>query len=439
MMTRRRRRAGAALLCQTPRLREAAIGEESRRLRLRYCGRPLPPLPLLFTEDEEEDLLGETTVYPPGTGARLQLLRSLQLEDEEYRREFRLAEQMPTADAETVTSESTAVIQQPSDSEEKDSTMVNVDAAGLHEQDELPNWMSQLFEKLDLEVDEDVVDEDICSIGNMTHEEEEADLERKLNKGIHPVVLALHVLLEEEEVVQEEDMAKGLAELDEYLLRHTYHTIEEGMAGIASGFQNPPPCPHLHNHTCEKVLQQASICQREDPRYRVPEEVYAHIDKEARDHWKNKKKISYKEQVQNGIKWMSEECFIAFRKYAEQLHLMDTEYKFGELLNQCLSVDGYSKNFHHFNFTVKEKPKNSDIWNSQLYFAEVKQLYGVKYYFCCLLDASDNGKCNGCHNQKTEDLIKHPSSGGYEKGDEKICWPFLDDTSYLSGSDDDDF
>uniref|UniRef100_A0A0E0J6A2 Protein kinase domain-containing protein n=1 Tax=Oryza nivara TaxID=4536 RepID=A0A0E0J6A2_ORYNI len=82
----------------------------------------------------------------------------------------------------------------------------------------------------------------------MTHEEEEADLERgihsilknhpimkKLNKGIHPVVLALHVLLEEEEeeeeeeeVVQEEDMAKGLAELDEYLSRHTYHTIEEG-------------------------------------------------------------------------------------------------------------------------------------------------------------------------------------------------------------------
>lgn len=139
------------------------------------------------------------------------------------------------------------------------------------------------FEKLDLEVDEDVVDEDICSIGNMTHEEEEADLERgihsilknhpimkKLNKGIHPVVLALHVLLEEEEeeeeVVQEEDMAKGLAELDEYLSRHTYHTIEEGMAGIASGFQNPPPCPHFHNHTCEKVLQQASICQREDPR-----------------------------------------------------------------------------------------------------------------------------------------------------------------------------
>ncbi|BAT15738.1 Os12g0130701 [Oryza sativa Japonica Group] len=139
---------------------------------------------------------------------------------EETRHLRLLAEQMPTADAETVTSESTAVIQQ-------DSTM---------------------FEKLDLEVDEDVVDEDICSIGNMTHEEEEADLERgihsilknhpimkKLNKGIHPVVLALHVLLEEEEeeeVVQEEDMAKGLAELDEYLSRHTYHTIEEATASF---------------------------------------------------------------------------------------------------------------------------------------------------------------------------------------------------------------
>ncbi len=83
------------------------------------------------------------------------------------------------------------------------------------------------FEKLDLEVDEDVVDEDICSIGNMTHEEEEADLERgihsilknhpimkKLNKGIHPVVLALHVLLEEEE---EED------------IYHVTHTIPSSM------------------------------------------------------------------------------------------------------------------------------------------------------------------------------------------------------------------
>ncbi|EEE52708.1 hypothetical protein OsJ_35115 [Oryza sativa Japonica Group] len=179
-----------------PRLREA-IGEETRHLRL--C---LPLFACLLSCSRAIGcILDDLYIY-------VHLVF------------FRLAEQMPTADAETVTSESTAVIQQ-------DSTM---------------------FEKLDLEVDEDVVDEDICSIGNMTHEEEEADLERgihsilknhpimkKLNKGIHPVVLALHVLLEEEEeeeVVQEEDMAKGLAELDEYLSRHTYHTIEEATASF---------------------------------------------------------------------------------------------------------------------------------------------------------------------------------------------------------------
>uniref|UniRef100_A0A0D9XNS2 DUF3615 domain-containing protein n=1 Tax=Leersia perrieri TaxID=77586 RepID=A0A0D9XNS2_9ORYZ len=442
---------------------DPADDKEEMPTRRRSSYSPYPQVREAITQEIRRLILGERTPCPSPedyddnlASMQLQPQRTLDLE--------RRAEQMSTASTETVSSESTVVIQQPSDSEEKDSTMFNVNVGGLHEQDELPHWMSQLFDKLDLEVDEDVnvVNEDILSAENIAHEEGESDLERgihsilknhpimkKLNKGIHPIILALHVLMEEEDeeeeeevIHEEEDIDKVIAELDDYLSCHTYHTIEEGLAGIASGFQNPPPCPYFQNHTCEK----ASISSKEDTRsnenypesYRVPEEFYAHIDKKARDHWKSKKRISYEEQVENGMKWMGEECLNAFRKYAEELNFKDNEYKFGELLNQCFSVDGYTKNFHHFNFTIKEKPKNSDIWNSQLYFAEVKQLAGVKYYFCCLLGSSDNGKCNGCHNQKMEDLIKHPATGGYEKGDAKICWPFLDDTSYLSGSDDDD-
>ncbi|KAG2622827.1 hypothetical protein PVAP13_3KG011000 [Panicum virgatum] len=154
------------------------------------------------------------------------------------------------------------------------------------------------------------------------------------------------------------------------------------------------------------------------------------------DNCKNMKRVSKKETIKNGIKWMSEECFLAFTKYAEKINNLEgIKHRFGELCYQCLSVEAHDKNFHHYNFTIETEHRSTNVLTSQLYFAEVKQLSGVKSYFCCLLDQDDEGHCYGCKNQEMYGL-KHPSTGCYEVGAADICWPFIDDTD--SGSDGDD-
>lgn len=73
------------------------------------------------------------------------------------------------------------------------------------------------------------------------------------------------------------------------------------------------------------------------------------------------------------------------------MYLQGIEHKFGELHSQCFSVESHDKNFHHYNFTIEEKHGNSDVWTSKLYFAEVKQLCGVKSFLCCPLEPNDCG------------------------------------------------
>ncbi|KAF8707188.1 hypothetical protein HU200_030434 [Digitaria exilis] len=126
---------------------------------------------------------------------------------------------------------------------------------------------------------------------------------------------------------------------------------------------------------------------------------------------------------------MSEECFLAFTKSAENTHSEGIEHKFGELRSQCLSVEAHNKIFHHYNFTIEEKHEICDVWTSKVYFAEVKQVSGVKSYLCCMLEPDDQGHCHGCKNQDMYEL-KHPSRGGYEEGDAGIHWPFMDDPDY---------
>ncbi|KAJ1264553.1 hypothetical protein BS78_08G009800 [Paspalum vaginatum] len=144
-------------------------------------------------------------------------------------------------------------------------------------------------------------------------------------------------------------------------------------------------------------------------------------------------RVSKKETIKNGMKWMSEECFLAFTKYADKTE--DINYKFGELLYQCLSVEACDKILHHYNFTIEATHVSSGVSTSDLYFAEVKQLSGVKSYFCCLLEENDKGHCYGCKSQGMSDL-KHPSTSCYEEGAVDICWPFIDDTD--SDNDDED-
>ncbi|CAN6325704.1 unnamed protein product [Urochloa humidicola] len=111
--------------------------------------------------------------------------------------------------------------------------------------------------------------------------------------------------------------------------------------------------------------------------------------------------------MENGIKWMSEECFLAFTKSTENIHSEGNGHKFSELCCQCFDVEAHDKNFH-FNFTVQTKHESSDFCTSEFYFAEVKQVSGIKSYFCSLLEPSDDGHCYGCKNQDMHDL-KHPT------------------------------
>ncbi|CAN6373955.1 unnamed protein product [Urochloa humidicola] len=166
----------------------------------------------------------------------------------------------------------------------------------------------------------------------------------------------------------------------------------------------------------------------------VPDE-FNDLD-EANDYCKSMKKNCYRKTIENGIKWMSEECFLAFTKSVENFHSEGIEHRFGELRSQCFNVEAHDKNVHHFNFTIEEKHGSSDVWTSKIYFPEVKQLSGLKSYLCCPLEPNECGHCYGCKNQNMYDL-KHPSRGGYEEGEANICWPFMDDPDYDSSSCDD--
>jgi hypothetical protein len=68
-------------------------------------------------------------------------------------------------------------------------------------------------------------------------------------------------------------------------------------------------------------------------------------------------------------------------------------YCFDKIEHQCFSVESYNHIFHHFNFTVKTKKISDDHWSLISFFAEVKELYGRKYYSCYELSSYDDGMC----------------------------------------------
>ncbi|GJN40499.1 hypothetical protein PR202_gb29720 [Eleusine coracana subsp. coracana] len=127
-------------------------------------------------------------------------------------------------------------------------------------------------------------------------------------------------------------------------------------------------------------------------------------------------KCSREEIAQNAKKWMIGE---------------DLDYEFDELHNQCFSVENYHKIFHHFNFTIKMKKPRSNDWTLALYFAEVKEIFSHKIYFCSALEPYENGHCYACKNQGIDDL-KHPIIGAFERGSPDSVSSFM----YDSDSDD---
>ncbi|XP_062198281.1 uncharacterized protein LOC133901004, partial [Phragmites australis] len=77
-------------------------------------------------------------------------------------------------------------------------------------------------------------------------------------------------------------------------------------------------------------------------------------------------------------------------------------------------VESYDKFIHHYNFTVRMKTPSSVDWIVELFFAEVKEIFGRKYYFCCPLEPNENGNCYACKNRVG--YLKHPATGGFDMG-----------------------
>jgi hypothetical protein len=97
------------------------------------------------------------------------------------------------------------------------------------------------------------------------------------------------------------------------------------------------------------------------------------------------------------------------------------------------------------------KLPSSDDWKLETYFAEVKEIFGEKFYFCCPLESNENGikpylnkgsmnnynyviksselncflgRCYACSKQGVNDL-RHPATGGFERGLPDTLFPYM--------------
>uniref|UniRef100_A0ACD5YIS8 Uncharacterized protein n=1 Tax=Avena sativa TaxID=4498 RepID=A0ACD5YIS8_AVESA len=296
---------------------------------------------------------------------------------------------------------------------EKDSAM---DIAGLRENDE-SSWMSQLFGKLDLEVDE----EDICLTEKMTKNDAHslkkdehsqkwgiASSDKKLSEHIHTAVRALTLLQED----LKKHMHPPVCAL--ILLHKDEEKPEEPMT-------DPDDYLSCHTHTPTGTGFENSTCSRPNRTLPVPHSRpligarYLASNEETKEYYNTKRRLTYGGRPQNEMDRMTDECLLAFKNYVQDINLKDNEYKFGELCCRCYRFQAHGKIYQHFNFTMQTKLRNSGIWTSKLYFSQVEELSGVKYYFCCTLEATDNGDCYECERQQIGRL-KHPRRGGYEEG-----------------------
>ncbi|TVU16934.1 hypothetical protein EJB05_32938 [Eragrostis curvula] len=220
-----------------------------------------------------------------------------------------------------------------------------------------------------------------------------------------------------------------LRELKEYFKEHTFDTTEDlfgflcNSSDRAARAKDQKEQPSLDKFESEPMLepdQALPVLAPEEARLVGAQGQLSEGSKE--------------EIVRNGNRWMIEEVMVAFQKYREKKDdLKECDYKFDELHNQCFSVENYNHIFHHFNFTVKMKTTDSADWTSVLYFAEVKEIFGHKIYFCCPLEPEENGRCVACKNQGIDDL-KHPIIGAFDRGGPDSTFPFM----YDSASDDDE-
>uniref|UniRef100_A0ACD5XZU6 Uncharacterized protein n=1 Tax=Avena sativa TaxID=4498 RepID=A0ACD5XZU6_AVESA len=137
--------------------------------------------------------------------------------------------------------------------------------------------------------------------------------------------------------------------------------------------------------------------------------------------------VEQREAKKNGMKWMRKEVLQAFESYRSSAgYNKDFEHDFVRLDFQCLIYGTLSKSYHHYNFTMRTRLSRSKPWTFQQYFAEVKPTENETEYFCCPLQPSEDGHCFGY--RKVGISLKHPESGGYEKGYQGSGFPFDTDS-----------
>ncbi|CAM0947531.1 unnamed protein product [Alopecurus aequalis] len=210
--------------------------------------------------------------------------------------------------------------------------------------------------------------------------------------------------------------------IDQYLAEHTFDDMWEGMVAMKNGFCNPPKKVPFPNKKSSKKLP-------------LPDSLQSPHGPDAQSSQTTTQcEESTAQIIENGKAWMKKEVMKAFKKYMKETdRFRGAEFELEELLHQCLSVETYKKIFHHYNFTVKTKQAGSDKWSSTLYFAQVKEMYGRKFYFCYPLDPLEDGICHACKNQGM-DALKHPAVPiGYETGQADTGCPFFSQ-AFLGGA-----
>ncbi|KAK1648046.1 hypothetical protein QYE76_065851 [Lolium multiflorum] len=230
------------------------------------------------------------------------------------------------------------------------------------------------------------------------------------------------VVEEEPEDESDFDLEEELRLLKEYKERMFNKDFTAQSATLAASCDENSAIEHVTEHS-EDAEWARRLYLLQDESIKACLDARRTTVKSSRD--EPRSEVSDKDIIENGEKWMTEEVMVAFKEYIKRTDkLRELMYCFEKLCHQCFNVECYFKIFHHFNFTVKTKLPSSDDWESRTYFAELKEMFGEKYYFCCPLESSENGQCYACSNQGVDDL-RHPATGGFERGLPDTVFPYI--------------
>ncbi|GJN25752.1 hypothetical protein PR202_gb13622 [Eleusine coracana subsp. coracana] len=209
----------------------------------------------------------------------------------------------------------------------------------------------------------------------------------------------------------DEDPEEFKRKMKEYSDRHPPVSLEEAFASIVA-VEHAALTALAAKKGIEPPRDPFRVDQQEAPSLEVQQQ-----DSAAAPHSQDSMAISHEAGViQDGKQWMRDEVTLCFRKHVEKTrYLAGVVFELDELCHQCFIVENSWKVFHHYNFKIRMKMPAAVEWTKELYFGEVKEIFGTKSYFCCPLEPNESGHCSACQNQGMEDL-RHPVTGGFEMG-----------------------